>query len=932
MADDDPLFTIMRFIPHHEVVQKYGAILPNYLITQTMKDSEAYKTYHDLATGKVKPKPKYVRRSSRSKTEQEPKPFPAFYQRSLIQTHSLYASGSGVHKGTGVKPGVPDIPTYRSDEEEISRKSSDEEDDDEEANIGKEEDDNDQENDDNTDHDDDIERTNSDNDGDDFVHPKFSTHDDEARHEEEVNEEESFDHIVQTPSQVENTDDDESDDDSHGMNVEGDELDDEGANEEDDSQQQSSSMSSRFVLNMLNLSPNIGIDSIFNLNIVSTLRVDVPVTTTAESPILSATTLPLPSIPIILHRQQTPIPLPVNVPSSSFRNLYELELKKILIDKMESNKSIYISDEQKNLYKALVNASECNKLILDTYRETVTLKRHRDDEDKDEDPSAGSNRGCKRRRARKEQESTSVPKERPPRQLASQLKGPNLITSLLTSDYNKLRIQDIEDMLLLLVQGKLTNLTVDERLAFNRRSVKVKELQEKCIIKALQVIKSRKVLRTKLAGLLAGIHGLFSGRYCGLVRRVTYGYPWPRLGGTKWTLAPFGFVDVLGYFHNTACLYHLSMHVVVSLYRRQCVVMIPFLIAPRVSALEGCDRLVSEPQLAMPSHFHKKFRWGTIFATGRRSFKRKNHRIWVLIGLYPCHIKEKMTIKEFRRKFHGYKLVTKEEVEENEGLKEVWEHMKYVISDSDSDLESIASRNGNGGNNGCSYKTFIACNPKEFDGKGGAVALTRWIEKIESVFDNIGCTTNQRVSYNSYKLEYFKALLMEEFCPSNEMEKLENKFWNYTMVGPNHVAYTDMFHELAKQVSHLVTPESLRIKRILTGEAVHCGTLTKGNDKRKEMDELIPPRNKNVNTYPKCAKCYTFHVENAPCKLCYDCQKPRNYTRQCWALIKQVAPINTKQATGQARNSLAFKGNRNTRNNGNQARGKAFNGNAVEAL
>ncbi|GJZ52064.1 hypothetical protein Tco_0606579 [Tanacetum coccineum] len=34
-------------------------------------------------------------------------------------------------------------------------------------------------------------------------------------------------------------------------------------------------------------------------------------------------------------------------------------------------------------------------------------------------------------------------------------------------DLKRLRIQDIEDMLLLLVQGKLTNLTVEERLAFN---------------------------------------------------------------------------------------------------------------------------------------------------------------------------------------------------------------------------------------------------------------------------------------------------------------------------------------------------------------------------------------------------------------------------------------------------------------------------------
>ncbi|GKD46951.1 hypothetical protein Tco_1271596 [Tanacetum coccineum] len=34
-------------------------------------------------------------------------------------------------------------------------------------------------------------------------------------------------------------------------------------------------------------------------------------------------------------------------------------------------------------------------------------------------------------------------------------------------DFNRLHIQEIKDMRLLLVQGKLTNLTVEERLAFN---------------------------------------------------------------------------------------------------------------------------------------------------------------------------------------------------------------------------------------------------------------------------------------------------------------------------------------------------------------------------------------------------------------------------------------------------------------------------------
>nr|GEV22654.1 hypothetical protein [Tanacetum cinerariifolium] len=74
-------------------------------------------------------------------------------------------------------------------------------------------------------------------------------------------------------------------------------------------------------------------------------------------------------------------------------DLIEMELKKILIEKMEGNKSIQRSDEQKNLYKALVDAYEADKIILDSYGETVILKRRRDDDDdQDEGPFAGSDR------------------------------------------------------------------------------------------------------------------------------------------------------------------------------------------------------------------------------------------------------------------------------------------------------------------------------------------------------------------------------------------------------------------------------------------------------------------------------------------------------------------------------------------------------------
>ncbi|GKD65498.1 hypothetical protein Tco_1307606 [Tanacetum coccineum] len=81
----------------------------------------------------------------------------------------------------------------------------------------------------------------------------------------------------------------------------------------------------------------------------------------------------------------------------------------------------------------------------------------------------------------------------------------------------------------------------------------------------------------------------------------------------------------------------------------------------------------------------------------------------------------------------------------------------------------------------------MACNPKEYDRKGGAIALTRWIEKMENVIDNSGYAKNQRVKYAASSFE----LLVEEFCPNNEMEKVESEFWNHKMMGANHAGYTD---------------------------------------------------------------------------------------------------------------------------------------------
>nr|GFD26279.1 hypothetical protein [Tanacetum cinerariifolium] len=64
---------------------------------------------------------------------------------------------------------------------------------------------------------------------------------------------------------------------------------------------------------------------------------------------------------------------------------------------MEGNKSIQQSDEQRNLYMALVDAYEADKAILDTYGDSTILKRRREDDDQ-EGPFARPNRGSKRQK------------------------------------------------------------------------------------------------------------------------------------------------------------------------------------------------------------------------------------------------------------------------------------------------------------------------------------------------------------------------------------------------------------------------------------------------------------------------------------------------------------------------------------------------------
>nr|GEZ89751.1 hypothetical protein [Tanacetum cinerariifolium] len=188
-----------------------------------------------------------------------------------------------------------------------------------------------------------------------------------------------------------------------------------------DGQQQSSSVSSQFVTSMLNPTLDVGMESIFETT--SQLEVQTP-TSLAPLP-MSAPTMTPSTIATITTTSRAPI-LPTTSDrlreeaqreNDEFLKTVDENMKNIIKEKVKEQVSKILPRIEQAVNEqleaeALVDAYESDKIILDTYRETVTLKRRRDDDaDKDEEPSAGPDQGSKRRRKGKEPESASAPME-----------------------------------------------------------------------------------------------------------------------------------------------------------------------------------------------------------------------------------------------------------------------------------------------------------------------------------------------------------------------------------------------------------------------------------------------------------------------------------------------------------------------------------------
>ena len=193
--------------------------------------------------------------------------------------------------------------------------------------------------------------------------------------------------------------------------------------------------------------------------------------------------------------------------------------------------------------------------------------------------------------------------------------------------------------------------------------------------------------------------------------------------------------------------------------------------------------------------------------------------------------------------------------------------------------------NGDNGDGGArpshgTFRQFDSYHPLRFTGSEGATGLFQWFENLEMIFLNIKCQDHLRVRYAARVFQNralawwdeeeksrgtevalalswneLKTLMIKEFCPNDELQKLEVEFWSPLLV------------------PHLATPLKHAIQEFCNELPMHAraSVLSSKPTTLKEAIQLtvttsdIPDRNGTLPT--KSAKRPAEQSAVAPSKI-----------------------------------------------------------------
>ncbi|GKD93454.1 hypothetical protein Tco_1373291 [Tanacetum coccineum] len=201
----------------------------------------------------------------------------------------------------------------------------------------------------------------------------------------------------------------------------------------------------------------------------------------------------------------------------------------------------------------------------------------------------------------------------------------------------------------------------------------------------------------------------------------------------------------------------------------------------------------------------------------------------------------------------------------------------------------------------CFYADFMKCQPLNFKGNEGVVGLTRWIEKMESVFNISGCAIENQVKFatctllgaaltwwngqirtlgpDAYSMtwEVLKKKMTDKYCEANETKTVDK----YISRLPDNI-YGNVKSSKPKMLDETIDlANDLMDQKLCTYAERQTDNKRKADDSSRNNHGHQQQPFKNMGTgekkpyggsLPKCTKCHFHH--NGPCtQKCHKCNK-----------------------------------------------------------
>ncbi|GJZ21836.1 putative reverse transcriptase domain-containing protein [Tanacetum coccineum] len=165
-------------------------------------------------------------------------------------------------------------------------------------------------------------------------------------------------------------------------------------------------------------------------------------------------------------------------------------------------------------------------------------------------------------------------------------------------------------------------------------------------------------------------------------------------------------------------------------------------------------------------------------------------------------------------------------------------------------------------------------------GTEGVVKLTKWFERMETVFRISNCTVENQIKFSTctllgvaltwwnshvrtvghdvaYAMTWtdLKKKMTDKYCPRSEIKKLEVELWNLKVKGTDVLGYNKHFQELALLYVRMFSEESDKIEKYVGGlpDMIHGSVMT---SRLKTMQDAIKMEtklmDKKISTLAEC--------------------------------------------------------------------------------